>query len=264
MIRVNQEETNIPIHVEQPNLRPSVSGTRIIETTQHRSRDVHSPSSAAHMNFDVEPDVHLSSHMEEGESSGDENDDFVKRSLVKASNRHLPGNGTESHKFASTVSETKTNIRVESDARKGSGRPEPDYDRLPARPGGPKVMRKPSFISSADDSDSSRGPVSYIASTRPPRKVTQDEAISSDGHTVPREDSAGRQKYEQRRLALRNFEDGLQRKRLNSSKASSSIDSDTNDRDDNFIQRKGNTSSDPYPRTGTIHHGWVNTRSLKW
>lgn len=265
-IHVNQGTQEIPVHLESTNLRPSESYSH--QTTQLRSEEVQTPSFAGQMTFDdeFESSNFSSSHVDYDHSSADENDDLVKRSLVKASNRRAPIEDIEEETYVSTetnLAQGKSErVQIEpTSTRVVPVVPKPEYDRLPQRPGGPaRVVRKPSFLSSADESDSSRGQVTYIASTRDRttlRKEVNDEtsvaAGDSDGQPLAREDSAGRRKYEERRLVLRNFEDGLQRKRLNSSKTSSSIDSDTNDRDDNFIQRKGNLHSNAYRRVGNNH-----------
>ena len=116
------------------------------------------------------------------------------------------------------------------------------------------LQRKTSFLSSADDSDSSRGQgnlaVPHVRSSVTTTRVSRRESdVSQADQPLPRDDSAGRRKYDERRQLLRSFEDNLQRKRQQSAKpVSSSMDSDIRDRrDDRFTQSNNGLRSSQQP-----------------
>jgi hypothetical protein len=90
-----------------------------------------------------------------------------------------------------------------------------------------------------------------VTTTRVSRKETDHHGNLGESTSVHqqnlagvRDDSAGRRKYDERRQVLRNFENGLaQRRRINSSKTSSSVDSDPMDRDDRVMQQRNNNTN---------------------
>ncbi|GAV03373.1 hypothetical protein RvY_13803-2 [Ramazzottius varieornatus] len=205
-------------------------------------------SYAGQMTFDDEFDSLMSSsHVDYEHSSADEDDDLVKRSLMKASgNRRGNIENIEEENITTTyVDNAPTVYRTEFATHSQS-----HYDKLPQRHTRTVVQRKPSFLSSADDSDSSRGQGnlagSNVRSSVTTTRVSRRESdVNQADAQLPRDDSAGRRKYDERRQLLRSFEENLQRKRHQSAKD-----------DDRFTQSNQNG---PPRNTQQPHHIYRQT-----